>query len=280
MDDTLQKWAHRDLRFVVKTLIPERSNPDTIVEQLRDDESLLAAMLQDERLFRELMTDEVVFLSVSPFFFFKVLLLRARRDLEQELYTIERRQRQKVVLFDANQVVNLLSRPEMCDYLARMLASFTRINSVTIPIQKGPGIWRRLRVNDLNVDSLIAYAGTLDEPHRFWAYQRIADACLFLTGVFPEYVETSQRYPLSGQPRPRLGSSLLHSLEDFESYGQSFYRLAARHRVARLQGLDGVLTTLSEQFILAEKPLAFVAERYLALRKHRLFGAGSSSSAP
>jgi hypothetical protein len=279
MLEGLEKWSDQDLRFVVNTLIPERSDPDHIISLLEDDESLLEAMLQDDRLFKQLMADDEVFLSVSPRFFFKVLLRRARRDLEEELYTIERRQRQKVVLFDANQVVELLARPEICDYLAAMLASFTRINSVTIPIRVRPGIWRRLRINDLDVDSLIGYAEALDEDQRFWVYRRIADACLFLTGMFPEHIETRQRYPLSGQPRIRLRSSLLHSLEDYESYGRTFYLLAAGHPVAHRQELEEVLDKLSHQFILAEKPLTFVAERYLNLRKHHLF-AGGSLSAP
>jgi hypothetical protein len=42
--------------------------------------------------------------------------------------------------------------------------------------------------------------------------------------------------------------------------------------------LDGVLESLSQHFVLAEKPLAFVAERYLSLRKQRLFGGGSLTS--
>jgi hypothetical protein len=134
-----------------------------------------------------------------------------------------------------------------------------------------PGIWRRLRINDLDVDSLVRYAQVLDEAQRFGIYQRIADASLFLAGIFPECIEVQQRYPRSGQPRFRMRSSLLHSLEDYEAYGRTFYRLAARHQQARIQGLDHVLAVLSEQFILAEKPLTFLAERYLALRKHRLF---------
>lgn len=275
MEQMLQTWSHNDLRFVVRTLVPERSDPEHVVDLIQDDEPLLQAMLEDERLFQQLMDSDEGFLSVSPRFYFKVLLLRARHDLEQELYTIERRHQQKVVLFDANQVVELLARPDVCDYLATMLASFARINSVTIPIRVRPGVWRRLHINDLDVDSLMAYAETLEREHRFWVYQRIADACLFLTGIFPEHIEANQRYPLSGQPRLRLRSSMIHSLEDFEAYGQAFYRLAAEHQVAQLQALDEVLITLSKQFILAEKPLAFLSARYLALRKHRLFATGS-----
>ena len=38
-----------------------------------------------------------------------------------------------------------------------------------------------------------------------------------------------------------------------EAYGRVFYRLAAEHELARREGLDEVLLTLSEHFILAEK---------------------------
>jgi hypothetical protein len=271
MSNLLQRWSHRDLRFVVDTLIPERSDPEQVVDLLQDDDAFVEAMLRDDRLFEQLMVDEEVFVSVSPEFFFKVLLFRARRDLEQEVYTIERRNLQKVVLFDVNRVVELLARPGVCGYLASMLASFTRINTVSIPIRARPGVWQRIRVNDLDVDSLVRYAQILEEEHRFGVYKRIADACLFLTGMFPEHIESRQRYPQSGQPRLRLKSSMLHDLEDHESYGRAFYRLAARHKMARLQGLEEILTLLSDQFILAEKPLAFLAERYLSLRKRQLF---------
>jgi hypothetical protein len=168
-------------------------------------------------------------------------------------------------------VVDLLAQPAVCSYLATLLASFTRIHCMTIPLRVRPGVWQRLRVNDLDVDSLVRYAQFLDEEQRFGVYQRIGDACLFLTGVFPEYIEASQRYPQTGEPRLRVKSAVLHSLEDHEAYGRTFYRLAAKHPLARQHALEQVLETLSEQFVLAEKPLAFLAERYLALRKHRLF---------
>jgi hypothetical protein len=271
MDGSIRTCSYEDLRFVVETLVPERTDPEHVVGLLQDDDALLEAMLQDDRIFQELMADEEAFVSVSPEFFFRVLLRRAQRDLEETLYTIERRHLQKVVLFDANRVVDLLKNPVLVDYLAAMLASFTRINSVTIPVRVRPGVWRRFRINDLDVESLIRYAQILEEEHRFGIHKRIADACLFLAGIFPEYIESRQRYPHSGEPRIHLGSSVLQDLEDYEAYGRTFYRLASRHKLARQQSLEGPLATLSEQFILAEKPLAFLAERYLALRKHSLF---------
>jgi hypothetical protein len=271
MAELVRKWSHRDLEFVVQTLVPGRDDPDRVVDLIQDDESLLDAMLQDDRLFEQLMNDDEVFVSVTPHFFFKVLLLRTQRDLEQELYTVERRHQQKVVLFDANRVVELLSEPTVREYLATMLASYTRINSMVIPIRVRQGIWYRFRVNDLDVDSLLRYAQILDPEYRSPTYQRIGDACLFLAGLFPEHIEARQWYPQSGQARPRLSSSLVHSLEDLEAYGRTFYHLAAEHPIAGQAELSEVLETLSERFILAEKPLAFMGQRYLSLRKHRLF---------
>jgi hypothetical protein len=64
---------------------------------------------------------------------------------------------------------------------------------------------------------------------------------------------------------------MVASLEEYEEYGQSFYRLAAEHETARAEGLDEVLAILSENFVLAEKPLTFVARRYLLFTRHTLF---------
>lgn len=268
---TLKPWTHADLRFLVDTLVPEGSDPEHLVDLLRGDDRLLDAMLQDDRLFRQLMADDEVFVSVSPFFFFEVLLLRARRDLKREIYTIERRNLQKIVLFDANRVVDLLSDPHVLEYLATTLASFTRIHSMTISIRVRQGIWYRMRVNDLDVDSLIRYTQTVEEQQRFRIYRRIGDACLFLAGIFPEHIDVRQSYPQSSGPRLRMQSSLLQNLEDYEAHGRAFYRLAARHSQAQIEGLDRVLETMSEQWILATKPLGFIAQRYLAIRKRHIF---------
>ena len=271
MDTAGRTLTARDLQFLVSTLVPERADPQHVVEVLQDDTELLEAMLQDDKLFQELMHNDDILLSVSPRFFFQVLVLRARRDLKKEMYTIERRNLQKVVLFDAQRVVDLLEQPEVCDYLASMLASYTRIQSTTIPIRVRRGIWYRLRVNDLDVDSLVRYAQMLEKKQRFRAYQRVGDACLFLAGIFPEHIGARQLYSRHSGPQLRVRSSLLQSLEDYETYGRTFYRLASDQPQAEVGGLDQVLALLAEKFILAEKPLTFIAERYLSLRKHHIF---------
>jgi hypothetical protein len=148
---------------MVDTLMPESRDKERIVELVQDDERFLEAMLDDERLFERLMSGEEILLRVSPWLLFTVLLRRARRDLEEAAFTTERRSLQKVVLFDTNEVVDLLDQGALRGYLASMLASFTRIESMTVAIRVRKGIWRRYRTNELDVESLMRYSQVLDE---------------------------------------------------------------------------------------------------------------------
>jgi hypothetical protein len=262
----------RDLTFLVEVLVPGTSDPDRAQARLREDEDLVTAMLGDDRLFKRLTTDEETLVRISPWLFFTVLLRRARRDVELEAFTLEKRGRQKVLLFDTDQVIRLMDQESMLDYLATMLASFTRIESMTIPHRVRKGVWRRYRTNGLDVEGLIRQCQTLDREFHFEPYKRIGDVCLFLSGMFPEYIDAQFRYPASHERRPRSKSHIIKSHEDYENHGQAFYRLAAEHERARLEGLDTVLITLSQNFILAEKPIAFLAKRYLGFKRQRLFG--------
>ena len=100
------KWqlSYRDLTFLVETLMPLTEDVEEAANRIRSDEMLLEAMLDDDELFQRLLGDEEVLVRVSPWFFFAVLLRRAQRDMQQEVYTVERRARQKVHLFDTDLV--------------------------------------------------------------------------------------------------------------------------------------------------------------------------------
>ncbi len=261
----------RDALFIVDTLRPGRADREQLAHRLTEDGARVESMLDDNRLFQRLMTEANVLLQISPWLFFAVLLRRAWRDLERETFTVEQRGRQKLVLFDADRVVQLLAQQPVRDYLAAMLASFTRVESVTVLAELRPGIWRAYRTNELDIEGMMRYSQTLDEPCRFAPYRRIGDVCLLLTGMFPEFINGQYRYPLSGQLRPRMRSRLCQQVEDYEAYGRAFYQMAAEHELARNERLDQVLITLSENFILAEKPLAFLASRYLQFARQTLF---------
>ena len=269
------RWSlrleRRDLLFVIETLMPDHRDKERAADAIRSDEQLIDAMLDEDQLFQRLMAEEDALIIVSPWLFFTVLLRRVRRDLEHEAFTVERRHLQKVLLFDVDRVVELLEQEPVREYLAALLASFTRVESVMVPVRVRKGIWRRYRTSDLDVDGMMRYSQALAEPLRFEPYRRIADVCLFLAGMFPEHIEAEYRYPLSQRPRPGTRGRICARLEDYEAHGRAFYKLAAEHERARVEGLDDVLVALSENFILAEKPLAFLANRYLQFTRHGLF---------
>jgi hypothetical protein len=266
------RLTQRDALFLVDTLMPGRADRERTADHLIADPTGLETLLDDDRLFRRLTQEEDILIQVSPWFFFTVLLRRAWHDLEREAFTVEQRGRQKLVLFDADRVARLLAEEPVRDYLATMLASFTRVDNVMVLLEVRRGIWRAYRTNELDIEGMIRYSQTLDESFRFAPYKRIADVCLLLTGMFAEYIRGHGRYSVSGHRWPRLRRHLRHELEDYEAYGQTFYRKAADHEWSKREGLDEVLATLSENFILAEKPLAFLATRYLSFARHTLLG--------
>lgn len=263
-------WRLReeDLHFLLET-VAAHVDPDTVVEW---NEAWLDEVLSDDQVFERLANSEEFLIQVSPYLYFNVLLRRARLDLESETFTMERRARQKVVLFDTEQASDLLSDPAVRDYLSALLASFTRIAGMTVRVNVGRGVWRRYRTNELDIEGMMRYAGAVDEPFRFEPYKRIGDACLFLIAMFPEYIETQHHYAAGRQVRPGMRGRLLQQREDYERHGRAFYRLAAEHERAAVGGLGEVLATLADDFILAEKPLAYLSQRYLWANRHHLFG--------
>jgi hypothetical protein len=63
-------------------------------------------------------------------------------------------------------LVELLNQESVLDYLAHMLSSFTRINSYTISVRIGKGIWKKIRFNDLDIQSLKNFCGSVEDEYR------------------------------------------------------------------------------------------------------------------
>jgi hypothetical protein len=267
MGDHSLSFGEGDILFMVETLFPQRSDKQHLVEIVKDDEGFVEAMLGDAKLFDRVMGEDSILLQITPKLFFSVVLQRARADLRQVSFTMELRSGQKIPVFDTDQVVELLSDRTVCDYLAGMLASFTRVQGFTWPVRVRKGLWYKHRFSDLDIDSLIRLCQAIEEPQRFSFYRRIADVCLFITGMFPEHVQDKGHWPPGQSGRRRRE----RDLEDYEEEGRQFYTLAAEHEMAAIMQLSQVLDTLAEGFTLAEKPLKFVSEHYLLARKDTLF---------
>lgn len=273
------RFSDSDIRFLVETVAPQLLGR---LDVIKNDAQFIEGMLDQEveKVFQRVVLagEERVMTSISPAFLFEVLLRKAARDLRTQSYTIEKTGFQNVPVFDAREVVDFLSEEGSVEYLADMLASFTKIRSFAVAVRVRRGIWRRFRFSDMDVDSLIKFCESVDDEHRFALYKRIADLCLFILGMFPEYVMPSyQVAPNMGVARLGLRRRFAWSAGDYEEVGRRFYKLAGSHRDADILGLAEVLHRFHEKFSLARKPLIYISENLLRSRKRKLFPSISSN---
>ncbi len=268
---TSQVLSDSDLEFLVGEVAPNVSDPRRMMQAVRQNEDLRAAIVADDKVFERVVQDEEILIRISPGLYFEVLLRRASKDLESSTYTVERSGKQRIAVFDADSVTDLLAQPPVLYYLAGMMASFTRIHSQVTWVRVRRGLRRKIRRNDMDIQSLMRLCVDADETEKFPYYKRIADVCLFMTGVFPDHYDPGRwRQDAMAQSPVQLGRGQV-GLEQYEELGRRFYTLAERHPASAILDLSEVFATLSEHFTSAGKPLSHVAERYLHSGGARLF---------
>lgn len=269
---SITELSENDILFLVETVDSTLTDK---IETIKNDPEIVEAMMEHgaARLFQRIMfmSGETITTAISPRFLFEILLRTSRNELENQVYTVERTATQKIPVFDSHDVVRLLRNKMILGYLSDMLTSFTRIESFAIPIRIRKGIWRKIRFNDMDIDSLLRFCEASDEEHRFRFYKRIADLCLFILGMFPEHVTMDYRHPSDSEARPKFFGRFKRSAEDYEEEGRRFYKLAGEHRDATTLDMAEVLFQLHENFYLAKKPLNFISEHYLKFRKGKMF---------
>ena len=272
------KWPHfseRDLDFVVENVAPDSADPSHLKKLILEDTQFRAAMLGDKALLQRVQSDDEIFLYISPSLYFEILLRNSNRELETAAYTEEREGRMSIPVFDTPDVLEFMERPGVVEYLASMMASFTRINSYVVPVRVRRGIRRRVRYNDMDVDSLIRFAADADHEQKFGYYKRIADVCLFISGIFPDSAQSrAGNSPASSISRTWR---MRRTLEEYEREGRTFYGLAQEHPAARALELSQVFGALKQNFNSARKPLTLVATRFLHAKKRQLFGVASAT---
>ena len=247
------------------------ASAEALKQTLERDLQARAAVLADERVVKQVLGRDDVLLRITPSLFFEVLLRQAARDLGRTPYTLERTGTVRVPVFDAGRVCELLEDHGVVLYLADMLASFTRVRSYTFTFRLGEGLWRTIRFHDMDLESLKAFVRVAPEAWRLPLYKRIADVCLFLTGLYPDHLAWEARYPLSREPRPRVPGRWRWTNRQCEEEGRAHYRLGAEHELAAELGMRDVFLVLSERFDEARKALEYVGGHHLRSRKNLLF---------
>jgi hypothetical protein len=251
-----------DLKFVVQTVATRRRDHDHIIGLVRDKDDLLEPMLEDPKLAERLVREQEVFVRVSPYLMFAVLLRRIRRDLEGRSFVIERDARgRRIPVFEAPRAVQLLGDPSTREYLTEMLCSFVRTNTGVV-YWKEQGTWHKRKFSDMDMDDMIALCQLAEPGFKPRLYKRIADIALFLTGIYPDHATTPLRRPRSQAVRRR-------TMPDYEREGRRFYALAAREPEAPWSA--SVFERLAEQFTLAREALNALSDRYLKALRARYF---------
>lgn len=266
------RMSDRDLDFLVETVSPEVADKLRLKQIIREDEDFINTFIGKEKVFRRIMDDDEILLKISTALFFEILLRKAANDLEGVSYTIEKTQTMKIPVFDTKEVVELLTNETLLVYLADMLSSFTRIESYAISFRVKEGTWKKIRFNDLDIHSLMSFSEAVEDEYRLGFYKRIADICLFILGIFPQYPQHDFRYPFSGQARPQIFGKARMSHEEYEMEGQRFYKLAAEHQSAKELDLSDVFWALHSNFQKAKKPLNFIVDNYFQFMGHKFFG--------
>ena len=266
------KLSDTDLDFLVETASPEVRDKSRLKQIIREDDDFRNTFIGDEKIFRRVMDDDEILLKISPTLFFEILLTKALNNFKEVSYTVERSSTMKIPIFDTTDMVEFLTKESLLTYLADMLSSFTRIESYAISFRVRKGIWKKFRFNDLDIYGLMGFCEALEDEYRLGFYKRIADICLFIVGIFPDYAEHDYRYPFSGQLRPQVRGKIRMSPEQYEEEGRKFYKLAAEHHSARQLDLSEVFWALHAHFQKAKKPLNFISEHYFQYKRHTFFG--------
>ncbi len=244
-----RELADKDLDFIVNTVAPDYKDKTQLKKFINEDSDFRQGLIGSEKMFEKVLSDPDILVKISPVLYFEVLLRKALYDIEKLSYTYEKIGTYKVAVFDVSDVVKFLRNENVILYLTHLLSSFTKIEKYTLWIKTEKNIWRKINFTDMDIEGLKKMAQIIEEEHRFGIYKRIADACLFIVGVFPEYIKESS---------------------ENEEEGKKFYKLVSDY-LSYENALSQVFWQLSEKFSLAKKSLNYISEKYLSLRKHQIF---------
>lgn len=134
----------------------------------------------------------------------------------------------------------------VADYVAELLTAFSRMERINKPI---PGRFGPLEY----FFEMLATLQTADDQTRFLIRAHIGNYSLFLSGIFPDRIR--HREETVGAP----------GLSYYEALGQSNFRAASDHRLAKKYELAPIFHTLADRFRTARQALNDMTDRLLTL---------------
>jgi hypothetical protein len=196
-----ERFTAVDFDFVVRTLARSRTDHVSLIELLSDAETR-DSVLDSPRLVEAILSN-AGHLCISSQFYFYVLARHVLRD------------------------VGIIDR-KLCDYVASLLETFSRVNGLQAPHVSGDH--GRQYVSDM----LIALTRVTPEQ-AFLLRAHVGNYSLFISGIFHE---NTQRRSLRGAP----------DLAFYEQIGRTNFQLVSSHATARRCELSGVYEELADRF--------------------------------
>lgn len=196
-----ERFTASDFDFVVRTLARSQTDSVSLVDLLSDHDTR-DTVLDNPRLIDAILSN-AGHLSISSQFYFYVL---ARHVLRQAG----------------------INDRKLCDYVASLLETFSRIGAQQAPhLADDRG---RQYISDI----LIALSRATPEQ-AFFLRAHVGNYSLFLSGIFHE---NTHRRSLRGAP----------DLKFYEQIGRTNYQMVASHATARRCELSDVYEELAERF--------------------------------
>lgn len=219
----LERLESRDFQFIVEHFpVPGRSYEE-IARLVHTLPTTLESLLNSEYLFRMVCEETRLLLNISPFLLFSVLLRRNLRDHRAK---------------PDRKIIN---------YLANLLSLFIRTDRLF-----------RVEPHDRKehqyLVDLISEGETADSRRQFLIHSHIGNYSLFISGLFPAWIEYRYRY----KRRPI-------NAQYYVDMGRTYFQRAATHPMARELGLDDVFLRLALLFEAYQKTLNEISQSYLKL---------------
>ena len=139
-----------------------------------------------------------------------------------------------------------IAERDVADYVAEVLAEYSRTEQMQCKVAG------QTKALEYFVDMLAALQ-TADDATTFYLRAHIGNYSLFFSGIFPDRIRF--RAEFRGAP----------DLRYYEALGQSSYRAASDHRLARKYDLAKVFDVLAERFQVTRLALNDLGDRLLAL---------------
>ncbi len=195
----LERLSDRDLTVLAQAGGERGGDAAALAARLRLQPERIDDLLGRPEVFAALFgsTQQDPLLVVAPFLAISVLLARTASVLEEVAYVPEWvGSRQRVPVFEVEPLREFLAGPLRRIFLADLLASYTHVASGALWVKSRRG-WRHRRFSELDPAQFATLILSVPPEERLALYRRLGDLALFLTGVFPDYVEKRTMTPIA-----------------------------------------------------------------------------------